>query len=169
MNDQRQKQPRSDQNTRPRRQKNRTEPAERRRRNRTNEIERGQQRSFRQYQPPLCLNLSRCPRARGRVQSANPHGDISANAACAQSGASRLSAHSRWSPESAGKNSLIISCSPSPDATRIMPTDLGHRRSHQRIPAAPLTDAPTHRTSDERARAAQPQTKGWFSGKSSYP
>ena len=64
---------------------------------------------------------------------------------------------------------MIISCSRSPDATRIMPTDSGHRRSQRRIPAAPLIDAPDHRPSDERARAAQPQTKGWFSGKSSYP
>jgi hypothetical protein len=56
-----------------------------------------------------------------------------------------------------------------------MPTDSGHRRSQQRIPAAPLIDAPTHRASDERARPAQPQTNVWFSGKiflpikSSYP
>ena len=38
----------------------------------TEKIDRGQQRSFRRYQPPPCLNLFRCPRARGRVQSPNP-------------------------------------------------------------------------------------------------
>ena len=59
---------------------------------------------------------------------------------------------------------MIISCSPSPDATRIIPTDSGHRRSQHRIPAAPLIDAPTHCASDERARPAPLQTKGWFSG-----
>ena len=57
-----------------------------------------------------------------------------------------------------GKNSVVISYSPSPDATRTMPADSGHRRSQQRIPAAPFIDAPTLRASDERARPAQPQT-----------